>query len=187
MGAFPSVCPALLKDGYMYRDGGLLANNPSLEGIIEVGKLWPQRSIGFVHSIGMGGAVRGQSPVKEERRESLSKSVSSIFEAIAETGTAAKHTKSLLSMLHPEAKYRRIDLPLNHHSPFIKDSEEYKQIAAETAEYLQASCAYQDLLSDHNPSARLVVFSCRVGRPRLMKVHMYPETDLTSIQIKIEF
>lgn len=167
--AFPSVCPALVKNGYVYRDGGLLANNPSLEGVIEVGKLWPQRSIGFVHSIGMGGTKSSDKALYEEKssdalevgssssegsRESLSSSIGSIVESIAETGAAERHTKSILNMMHPEAAYRRIDLPLNHHGLFIKGKEEYKQIAAETADYLQESSAFQDLLKDHRSSAR---------------------------------
>merc|ERR1712113_928538 len=81
--AFPTVCPPFEKNGEQYLDGGLLANNPSLDGFNEVGRVWPTRSIGMFHSIGMNGSAQKVEPHK--RRSKFIEAVSPIVEVIAES------------------------------------------------------------------------------------------------------
>merc|ERR1712194_814414 len=50
---FPTVMPTFKRRNHEYLDGGLLANNPILEALREVTKLWPGREIDCIHSVGL--------------------------------------------------------------------------------------------------------------------------------------
>lgn len=125
----PDSEPSVATGGKLYRDGALLANNPSIEAVLEVSKLWPGRPIAFVHSVGVDGLnslteVRGPAGGKI----SLSHELSSVVETLGHTGAAKKHAESVLSLLHPRAQYRRVHLPLAHYCPFVAEEALYRKI-----------------------------------------------------------
>jgi len=159
--AFPVICPPILKDGISYRDGGLLANNPSMEALVEVDSVWPNRPIAFLHSIGANANANDSAPIKPIKKSSSTDSLTSLISSVSHTGQTDKHSRLLLKKTNPSSAFRRLDLPLAHHAPFLSDERAFSQIVEETLSHLQVSSEYQDMLRDHGGSDTQIVGDSR--------------------------
>jgi len=156
--SFPTVLPAFEHPitGKVYRDGGMLCNNPSLEALKEIRSLWPTRKIDCFHSLGLSGrseSERAQAQPQGGCCRNFVQNVASVTAVIADVTLADKQTQSMLSSFYPDAKYRRLDLPMRWLGTFEAKTELYEKARQDTAHFIAHSSIYKEMVGDHK-SAR---------------------------------
>lgn len=152
--AFPTVVPPFRRSlppytEAVYREGALLANNPVIEAIAEVNKLWPGRAVGCVHSIGFGGGDgTDRRPEYEKSRHNLVHNLTAVANTIADVDQHDRHARQVLAMRHPWALYRRLQLPLTDMPTFLAQRPGYDEADARVQRFLPNSDIYQGMVRD---------------------------------------
>eukprot|EP00746_Dinoflagellata_sp_MGD_P144629 gnl/MRDRNA2_/MRDRNA2_77341_c0_seq2.p1 gnl/MRDRNA2_/MRDRNA2_77341_c0~~gnl/MRDRNA2_/MRDRNA2_77341_c0_seq2.p1 ORF type:complete len:816 (+),score=152.82 gnl/MRDRNA2_/MRDRNA2_77341_c0_seq2:187-2634(+) len=152
--AAPPAVPAFVsEDGSIFRDGGLLGSNPTLEALQELRMLCPGKNVSYVHSIGVAAATDGS--VRQTHHRRLSSTLSTIGNSIGDSLAAVQQAQNYLMLWDPNASIQRIDLPLKQYKTFVAEVKVYEQMVKETEEFLSENDVYQTILRDLRSSMKV--------------------------------
>jgi len=135
------------------------------ETLREVQKLWPDRQIQCVHSIGLGGKAWDEPPSGPESADCVDakgaargrrkrfgwgmfQSLEVVVDTFGDTSQANRHAKSMLAAHHPTAKYRRLELPMGNVPVFMAKRDGYDVADKTCKDFLCNSSIFASMISD---------------------------------------
>jgi len=132
--AAPTYLPPLIKDGRFYFDGGLNANSPSFEALVEFNRLFPGKRVSALTVIGCGDFALGGCNGEGASVIGWAQTMATIACAPTRADMTCKQLAAANALgLAPDA-YERISLPFDTETTYTFKLDEHREAVTRTFE-----------------------------------------------------
>ena len=106
--------PPVVRDGDTFVDGGFSISNPTLIAVHEAERIWPDRPIGLVVSLGCGRAVQSAAAAQQGHGLKVSNIVKKMVNTVLSSERTHRAAAAYLKAQHHTAQYFRVNPTVRH-------------------------------------------------------------------------